>query len=445
MINGTMQHRIILRVIKIAILFALTFLTLIPGFENFSLTLWLIIAFSLVNEIDDLRRIYRVLPLIWWLGILFTLIPLFFYTTYRVGVENTEFHAHFTYLICVTFILVPIALFTKPQQTEGDQDQSGRSLNAGKWISVSLLSMSTGISTYSLVTFGNPYLSSNPEQARLSLEGMPGSLTTLAVVFLLIGGAMTGLSLTAKKNGLISKVIQSAVFFVTLLAIGLTGTRLVVIQALVVFIASLYGSKRRRISYPTLIIGGSMILLILGAIGQSRYVGNEQTLIEAIGSRLSVNVQVSGVLLQHFADLPSWHGQALLTPFETYLPGNQDGLGKVLKGLLGLDFSGGGVATPLPLEGYLDFGPIGIPFYGFLAGLWIVFVNNYILKLNLDRQATLVISVTSGVAASGILGGMGTTIAMYQIPLIVVLYSLYRLKGPRIGFKSINRDHANDD
>jgi len=122
-----------------------------------------------------------------------------------------------------------------------------------------------------------------------------------------------------------------------------------------------------------------------------------------------------------------WLGKALTLPFATYLPGSQPGLGTVLKQDLGLAFSGGGISTPLPLEGYLDFGWIGCALYGLLTGV----IGGQLTKRYVrqsERFGLLKLSIV-GATLSGAAAGLGTTLATFLVPqMLIVSFALYLLR-----------------
>jgi oligosaccharide repeat unit polymerase len=366
--------------------------------------------------------------------------PLFIFEGYNVGLDTKTFPAHFIYTVCLTFAIIPVSISLRPEnaRTIPGPQVIPKTFATGAF---ALLSVSAAISFYSLSAFGNPYLAVNPEQARLNLEQLPGALATLSVLSLSIGSALVASIIAVKSGSGFGNFLRLLLLAVAMVAMALTGTRLVLIQSLVIFCSSYLGLRARRIGLLGIVSGAISLLALLGLIGQTRYVGGQISVFEAIGSRLSSGVQVSGLIMSEFKDENPWLGRALIVPFQTYLPGNQDGLGKILKSDLGLEFSGGGVSTPLPMEGFIDFGYIGIALYGLIAGILLVFCSNRIDRLQVGPVTKNAVRVTVGVTFATVVGGIGTMLAMYVVPLVLFLVFVFKLlKEPHSSVVPIESD-----
>lgn len=366
---------------------------------------------------------HKPVVLFWWLGLLPAVLPLFFYDQFNVGIASQSYPAGPAWLICYTMVIFTAGVFDKTAALD-KQVVAVVPLSVVanlRIVGFLLLSVSIAANYWIISKVGNPYGSDNPEADRLALDG-GGSGVLLAIGFsaLLIGISCSaaGIFWRGQRLGGFTLFLGGLLTGVATYTMALTGTRSIAVYALVAALVVASVSRFRRVPAKLVLPSFGGLLLLIGYIGQLRYRGESLSIGRLLGDRLSSDIQGGGLIYNLANSDGFWFGKAIVLPFGTYAPGSQPGLGTELKNSLNLQFSGGGISTPLPVEGYLDFGWVGVVLYGCLAGAVLAGLGAFAARY--VGPFALVFSVGVGVILAGLSAGLGTSLATFVLPTFIV-------------------------
>ena len=115
---------------------------------------------------------------------------------------------------------------------------------------------------------------------------------------------------------------------------------------------------------------------------------------------------------------------SFIIELKVLLPGYQPDLGTYLKNLMGIKFEGGGITVPLPAEGFMNFGYIGIFLYSIIFAFILKFFELFILILN-DSFIALLLLILLGIQFMGVITmGLSGILIKTTFPLVIVLITM---------------------
>ena len=270
-----------------------------------------------------------------------------------------------------------------------------------------------------------PILASNAEEARQSSLHGGAALFILAVS---LGLACVVLLLSTHGSlrnqvSLISLVGLSAATALGL-AVGNRGTLVAMGMLAVALILRRSGSMGLR--FIVMAISGLLALtavVVVGGLRNPDVRGEAATYyVSSFVNRASADTFVGSRIFELVDARGPYGPKAVAWAFAPYLPGTQPNFGQQMKSELGLEFSGGGVTTPVAAEAII-LGPLlGLA----LQALCIVATTLGIARLASSRL--LVFRVAGASALPGIAflpsGGVLSTLSTFLIPTVAVLCSV---------------------
>lgn len=384
---------------------------------------WSVAVVFYLNKVFGALQMHYPVVALWWLGLFPTTLSLLFFRSQNVGIDIVDYPAVPLVLISGTCAVAVGGLLTPAgcvrAQIAADVRLPNSTLNRILGFGILLCWISAFANFLIVRKYGNPYEAINPEAQRTSFETGNGAILTIAFSSLIVGVCLASIGISSasyvrRTHFWAVALVYAFTVGVSLVATALTGTRSLLVKAIIVMVLSLCLSRYRRVKGP--LIGACLVLvaILAAALGQRRYVGSSLSMTEILVQRMSSNLQVGGLIYDYSTQNEPWFGRALMTPFLTYFPGPQLGLGYQLKDALGLKFSGGGVATPLALEGYLDFRWAGVIVYGALAGCVCAAIAWVMVYLRDWTGYAFMICV--GIMMVGAASGLGTALAVYGVP-----------------------------
>lgn len=396
------------------------------------LTIWVLLLAAFFQVRFGLLTLWHPAVLLWWLGIVPSVFPLYFYTGFDVGVAYHSYNADLLWMISLSSLAWGIHLASPSVERRTPYFKvSGLGRTAITRVLVAgFVLISISIAAYAVLYArnGNAYLSDNPEAQRVVQASGSGLIGTVGFTTLILASILLPAGVTAlRRRRMIAGVFGFLLMACALMLLSVTGGRTILLRAVLVVAIILVTARGWTIRPSFLLALGSIILALIAVLGSLRYHGEAQSPLLGLLQRLSVDPQVAGAIVSLPGTSGYWHGQALLSSFAVYLPGSNPALGDILKNVLLLSFSGGGVSTPLPAEAFLDFGWLGVFAYPFLAGITI----GLLLQWTRGRSplARLLMEMSVGVAFSGLMGGLGVTLALYALPQFAVSVAALSLFG----------------
>lgn len=265
-----------------------------------------------------------------------------------------------------------------------------------------------------------PMFANNPELARVAAMKGSGTIQRFSYLTLHFGVISYFIVLYITKRKVSIFVIFTIIFLVFYNM--LTGPRSYALWALV-FIYIAYQTlhfKKLKIMHGLIFL--STILLIVAIVGGIRYSGlaeanMEDTVIRFI-NRIYMNPVNADRIVNFFnTPIPT---NSFIIELSVLLPGYQPDLGTYLKDLMGIKFDGGGITVPLPAEGYMNFGYIGVIIYSLF---YVIILKTFELYIYTRKTTifTIMFMIIIPVQFMGMITmGISGIIVKTTIPVIIV-------------------------
>lgn len=390
----------------------------VPSF--ISVPLWLVAATRYFSLKYGLTSLWNPAVLVFWIGLVPNAAALLFFKRFPFAFPYEQYFLTPIWLIGLTALVWGIHMASGARVIVAERallsPRNSTSKEKLELLSIILLLISLICYVVLFIANGNTYASTNPEEARTEIVAGSGMIGTLGLTALAVGLVLYVSGRHVKKVHLLAVPMGS----VSLVLLAMTGTRAILLRMLIIIAVIVCIRIYGRIPAALLAGGAALGTIALGALGAIRFRGSDVGIFDSVLSRLSAEPHVSGMIIEYARSEGFWFGRAASSAFSIYLPGQAPLPGDVLKEELGAEFSGGGLSTPLPAEGFLEFGWVGVVAYGLLAGMLVGLVCKLLSSERIRQEAVLVMCMPLGIALSGIVGGLGTTLAVYLLPQLAI-------------------------
>jgi oligosaccharide repeat unit polymerase len=197
----------------------------------------------------------------------------------------------------------------------------------------------------------------------------------------------------------------------------------------------------RRVPLLLLLLGGTLLLLVLGALQVIRQGISGEFLMVLLQSiwRPFVNIQNFDLIANSFPDRMDFlYGKSFLMDMAVLAPGYQANFGTWLKDQLGLDFTGGSVTVTYLGELFANFGAAGALAGAFLLGVAMDAISRYNRKSYDDfRKYPLIFCICitcKAIVSSGLVSPVlyiMVPFLIYQLTFVQTLRMHLLLFGPK--------------
>jgi oligosaccharide repeat unit polymerase len=271
-----------------------------------------------------------------------------------------------------------------------------------------------------------PMLASNPEIARVEAMKGSGIIQRFSYLTLHFGVITYFIIEYFKGHKHINKKILILIIALVFYNI-LTGPRSYALWTfiLIYIVYQLLNYKKLKILHGILLL--IFILTLIAVIGGVRYSGlsdvNFSDTIIRFVNRIYMNPVNANRIVEFFYNKPI-ETNSFLIEISVLLPGYQPDLGTYLKNLFGITFEGGGITVPLPAEGYMNFGYIGVVLYSFIFVLVLKLFELFIYIFRASVFNILFIILIPIQFMGVITMGLSGILVKTTIPVIIVFLTV---------------------